>query len=170
MNRTHICFSLLLSCVLLCTTGCTPNKKKTEVAAACPAQEPIANTLQEGSAVVTPTAKPAINEIKTPLAFEELFKQNRPCVVKFSATWCGPCRYMKPLFEKEANQYCNQILFAEVDADEKGMEAIIGKYASHGFPTFVYFDKNGAFVKDHPGAYPGDEFAIEIKAFAAQYR
>lgn len=168
MNRTHIYFTLL-SCALLFGPGCTPSPKP-ESTPPCPAQEPgVAKALEEGKAVVVSAPTPAVNEIKTPLAFDDILKKGKPCVLKVFARWCGPCRYMAPLFEKEANKYCSQVIFAAVDADEKGMEAIIGKYASRGFPTFVFFDKDGKFIKDHPGAYPDDDFAKEMAGFVEKY-
>lgn len=163
MNRTHISL-IVLSCVLLSIfPACSRTKKPVETAPStpCPVQPTGVDAKTEATV--------SINHPKTPQEFEALLKKGKPVVLKVSATWCGPCRYMLPLFEKEANRYCNRALFVSIDADEKGMETIISRYASRGFPTFSFFDKNGVLIKDHPGSYPEAEFAAEIKAFVEKY-
>jgi len=41
-----------------------------------------------------------------------------PCVVKFTADWCGPCRRMAPTFEQTAIQNRDKVLFIEIDIDK----------------------------------------------------
>ena len=40
-----------------------------------------------------------------------------PCVVKFTATWCGPCRRIAPFYQKHADENMSQISFLEIDID-----------------------------------------------------
>lgn len=54
---------------------------------------------------------------------DENFKEKTAqgvCVVDFSATWCGPCRMMKPIFEQVADQFKVNpaVRFYQVDVDQ----------------------------------------------------
>lgn len=58
----------------------------------------------------------SVIEVKTHQQFLELLQQTKLVVVDFTATWCGPCKIMKPVFEVLAKQY-PQNLFLSVDVD-----------------------------------------------------
>ncbi|ETV97643.1 hypothetical protein H310_09534 [Aphanomyces invadans] len=54
-------------------------------------------------------------------------------VVDFTATWCGPCQYIKPTFHQWANEY-DDVVFLEVN--EAHNEDVIHSVGIRGFPTF----------------------------------
>jgi thioredoxin 1 len=142
-----------------------------EVAApTCPAasSEAAAVAIQESREAVTAAPKPAVTHIKTLEEFQKTISSGQPSIVKFFATWCGPCRYMAPIFEREALKNCSKITFAEVDVDWPGTRTLVDTYAPQGFPTFVFFNKSGEKIKDHPGAYPDDQFATEVAKFVEE--
>lgn len=89
-----------------------------------------------------------------------LFTQtiNKPLVVvKFSATWCGPCRASAPIFAQISEAFPS-VIFVEVDVDKA--KELADKYDIQGLPTFVYF-KNGREVSRHSGA--GESLKTTIK-------
>ena len=58
-------------------------------------------------------------------ADEFVFKGNRPCVIDFYATWCGPCKRMAPIIEKLAKEYDGRVDFYKVDTDKNQKLAMI---------------------------------------------
>jgi len=64
-------------------------------------------------------------------------------VMKFTATWCGPCKRYKPVFQELAD-YNPNISFYSVDIDEN--PNIKKKYEIPGVPTTVFL-KDGQEVK-----------------------
>ncbi|KAI6197946.1 hypothetical protein M3Y94_01285800 [Aphelenchoides besseyi] len=65
--------------------------------------------------------------------------KDRLVIIKFFATWCGPCRMMAPKFSKLSDEF-PEILCIEVDVDEQ--EDIVADYDVKVMPTFVFI-KNG---------------------------
>ncbi|KAF9916922.1 Thioredoxin-like protein 1 [Linnemannia zychae] len=60
-------------------------------------------------------------------------------VVDFTATWCGPCQTIKPIFERLSNTY-RHVTFVKVDVDEfQEVAAVAGVTA---MPTFQFFKAN----------------------------
>jgi thioredoxin 1 len=41
-------------------------------------------------------------------------------VVYFSATWCGPCKFISPLFEKLSDKTGDHVVFCKVDIEQVG--------------------------------------------------
>jgi thioredoxin 1 len=65
-------------------------------------------------------------------------------VKKFSASWCGPCRTLKPIFEEVRNGYGSNIVkFEEYDVDEAS--DVASKYNIRSVPT-VIVERNGQEV------------------------
>lgn len=65
-------------------------------------------------------------------------------VKKFSASWCGPCKTLKPIFEEVRNGYGKNIVkFEEYDVDEAS--DVASKYNIRSVPT-VIVEKNGKEV------------------------
>lgn len=64
-------------------------------------------------------------------------------VKKFSATWCGPCRMLAPMFE-EVKQGLSGVRFENIDIDEQF--EVASKYGVRSVPT-VIVEKNGVEVQ-----------------------
>mmetsp|Transcript_20128 Transcript_20128/g.56610 ORF Transcript_20128/g.56610 Transcript_20128/m.56610 type:complete len:108 (+) Transcript_20128:131-454(+) len=69
-------------------------------------------------------------------------------VIDFTATWCGPCRRIGPVFEKLSEEE-GSVLFLKVDVDEQ--QEIAAAEGISAMPTF-YFYKNAEKVDDMCGA------------------
>ena len=84
----------------------------------------------------------------TDLNFDNTIAGDKPALVDFWATWCGPCQFMLPIFTRVAKKY-SSIKFARVNVDEA--QGISARYGVYSIPTFIVF-KNGQPVDKAIGA------------------
>jgi len=68
--------------------------------------------------------------------FKEILGAGKPVVVDFTATWCGPCRMIAPIFEKLAEEN-PQATFIKVDVDDN--DETVAEYDIQAMPTFKIF-------------------------------
>ena len=69
--------------------------------------------------------------------FHSAMKSDRLVLVDFMATWCGPCKRMKPFMEKLHDELKDQVLITEVDVDKQ--PDLAAKYRIEAMPTLVFF-------------------------------
>jgi thioredoxin len=89
----------------------------------------------------------------------------RPVLVDFWAEWCAPCRAFVPTFDKLAERYGNEIVFAKVNVDEE--QGLADRYAIRSIPTILLLRKGNA-VERWVGARSYQELAevLERQAVA----
>ena len=79
----------------------------------------------------------------------ELAKESgKLVVVDFTATWCGPCRFIAPLFADLAKTFTN-VVFLKVDVDE--LQTVSQEWKVEAMPTFIFL-KAGQVVDRMVGA------------------
>ena len=80
---------------------------------------------------------------------QDVLGNERPVLVDFWATWCGPCRMVAPVLEEIANEKAGQLTIAKIDIDANPDTA--GKFRVFSIPTLILF-KGGEPVKRIVGA------------------
>ncbi len=94
-----------------------------------------------------------LKPLKTKKDFADFCENNEIAVVKFTASWCGPCQALEPELEKMAGYFETQgVKIAEVDVDE--LKDLSNEMSISSIPhTFVYY--NGRLYSDVVGFNPG---------------
>ena len=103
--------------------------------------------------------------------------RGHPVVVNQWASWCGPCQYEFPFFERLARRYGDRVAFLGVDSkdsrpaarrflarhpvpfphyfDPEGSVARVFR-GGRAFPTTAFYDAAGRLVNTHSGAYASE--------------
>jgi thioredoxin 1 len=95
--------------------------------------------------------------------FNSLLETNKLVIVKFSATWCGPCRVITSTVEQHAKNF-PEICFMSVDVDE--CEYIAEKYSVRAMPTFISI-VNGISLSAFSGADKSklNDMIVELRSY-----
>ena len=170
---------LLAVALLVAFSGCgssEPSAIKTDKAtlAGLRRQDPDANKLLPGGKA----------------EFERRLRaaKGHPVVVNQWASWCGPCRFEFPIFQRLAKRYRGRIVFLGVNTQDNAGDAraFLAKYPTpyphisdpdgavarvfHGgraFPTTVFYDAQGKLVYTHLGGYQSERQLVgDVEKYA----
>ena len=84
--------------------------------------------------------------------FEQVvLKSDKPVLVDFWATWCGPCKMLSPIIEEVRKETEGKAVVGKINVDEQGELAM--KFGVMSIPTLMVF-KNGELVKKSVGFMP----------------
>ena len=91
-----------------------------------------------------------------------VFKGDRPCVIDFYTTWCGPCKRLAPIMEDLSEHYCDQVSFFKIDTEREQELAYV--FGINSIPQVLYIPKEGKplLLK---GLYPKEEIVKIIEEF-----
>ena len=84
----------------------------------------------------------------------EVLNSDKPVLVDFWATWCGPCRMLAPVIEEIAEEYEGKIKVGKINVDDEPELASAYKVAS--IPTVMLF-KDGKVVNTAVGYRPKEQ-------------
>ncbi|MQL85212.1 hypothetical protein Taro_017726, partial [Colocasia esculenta] len=94
-------------------------------------------------------------------SFDELLeKSEKPVLVDFYATWCGPCQYMVPVLEQVSDALNDKIQIVKIDTEK--YPNIASRYGIEALPTFIIF-RDGKPCDRFEGALPANQLIERVE-------
>ena len=72
--------------------------------------------------------------------FQDIIQSEKPILVDFFATWCGPCQTLGPILKEVKDSLGDRVSIIKIDVDKN--QALAGTYQVRGVPTMMLF-QNG---------------------------
>lgn len=94
--------------------------------------------------------------------FNKLIAGNKPVLVDFFATWCGPCKMMAPILEDVKKQIGDSATIVKVDVDKS--QELSMEYGIQAVPTLMLF-KNGEILWRASGVQRATDLVALLQQF-----
>jgi thioredoxin 1 len=86
---------------------------------------------------------------------QQVINSDKPVLLDFWASWCGPCRAVAPVMEELAGQYDGRAVIGKVNVDDEN--ELSAKFRIMSIPTVMLF-KGGQIVDKIVGSRPKADF------------
>lgn len=98
-----------------------------------------------------------------PTTFE--FLGERPALIDFYATWCGPCKALAPVIEALSEEYEGRVDFYKIDVDQE--EELAALFNVRSIPTLIFVPMKGG-PQITQGAMPQNQLREAIENILLQ--
>lgn len=156
----HLFFTLLVVLLIAHSTGCTAENRAGAKAATLTTTPSEAIETSQVIALDEASFSEKVFDFRNNTEWN--YKGDRPAIIDFYATWCGPCKRLAPILVELQSEYGEKIQIYKVDA-EKNRE-LAAAFGVTAYPTvlFIPMDADPAGAK---GLLPKEELERIIETF-----
>jgi thioredoxin 1 len=94
--------------------------------------------------------------------FETLIQSQKPVLIDFFATWCGPCKTVSPILQQLKERLADNVTIIKIDIDKN--PALTKRFKIQSVPTLMLF-KNGKTLWRQSGVVPLTNLESIIKQY-----
>lgn len=95
--------------------------------------------------------------------FNEIIQGEKPVLVDFFATWCGPCQMMQPILKELAARVGDRATILKIDVDKNPQ--VVNNYQIQGVPTLMLF-RQGRVLWRQSGVMNANQLEQVLNQFA----
>lgn len=91
--------------------------------------------------------------------FNEIIASEKPTLVDFFATWCGPCRLQGPILEDVKKKFGDKVNIIKIDVDKN--PELSARYSVRSIPTLIVFKAGEALWRGY-GLHQADQIEAKL--------
>jgi thioredoxin 1 len=91
--------------------------------------------------------------------FNSIIQSEKPVLIDFFATWCGPCKMLSPILREVKESLGDRVSIIKIDVDKN--QQVASQYQVRGVPTMILF-QNGKQLWRQSGVLTKEEIIKTI--------